>query len=155
MIYLILTLLLILTDQITKVFTIKYIPFEGSVGFIPGLLSFSYIKNPGAAWGIFAGGRWFFIVFTALVLIILTFVIIKSKSKNRIFNISTSLVFAGAIGNFIDRVFRGGMVVDMNKLDFMSFPVFNFADCCVVVGALLLCIYILFYFDKEKDNGEN
>ena len=155
MIYLILTLLLILTDQITKVLTIKYIPFEGSVGFIPGLISFSYIKNSGAAWGIFAGGRWFFIIFTALVLIFLTVIIVRAKSKNIIFNLSTSLIFAGAIGNFIDRIFRDGMVIDMIKLDFMSFPVFNFADCCVVVGALLLCIYILFYFDKEKDDGKN
>ncbi|MBE7038105.1 MAG: signal peptidase II [Ruminococcaceae bacterium] len=155
MFYLFLTLALILIDQTTKILTINNIPFEESIGIIPGLLSFSYIKNPGAAWGMFAGGRWFFIIFTALVLILLTFVIIKTKSKNKIFNFSVSLVFAGAIGNFIDRVFRGGMVVDMIKLDFINFPVFNFADCCVVIGAVLLCVYILFYFDKEKNDGEN
>jgi len=79
MFYLFLTLALILIDQTTKILTINNIPFEESIGIIPGLLSFSYIKNPGAAWGMFAGGRWFFIIFTALVLILLTFVIIKTK----------------------------------------------------------------------------
>lgn len=153
MIYLILTLAFIAIDQITKALTVNYIPYEKSIGIIKGVVSLSYIKNPGAAWGIFAGGRWFFIIFTALILIALTVIMIKKKTENKIFNYSISLIYAGAIGNFLDRIFRGGMVVDMIKLDFINFPIFNFADCCVVVGTILLCIYILFYFDKEKKNG--
>ncbi|UKI38520.1 MAG: signal peptidase II [Clostridiales bacterium] len=54
------------------------------------------------------------------------------------------------MGNFLDRIFRHGSVVDMIKLDFINYPVFNFADCCVVVGAVLLCVYIIFYYDADK-----
>ncbi len=153
MIYLILTILLIIIDQVTKILTVKYIPLEESFSVINGILSLSYIKNSGAAWGIFAGGRWFLIIFTAIVLIFLTVIIIKRKSENKLFCYSLSLIYAGAIGNIIDRIFRDGMVIDMIKVDFINFPIFNFADCCVVVGTILLSIYILFYYDKEKDNG--
>ena len=61
--------------------------------------------------------------------------------------ISTSLIVAGGIGNLIDRIFRG-FVVDMIEVTFINYPVFNFADICVVIGAILFCAYVL--FDKEK-----
>ena len=100
--------------------------------------------------GHFFGQTVLFIIFTALVLIALTFVIIKKRTPNKIFNFAISLIYAGAVGNFLDRIFRHGSVVDMIKLDFINYPVFNFADCCVVVGAVLLCVYIVFYYDADK-----
>lgn len=153
MLYVILSAALVLIDQITKILTVKNIPFEESINVISGVLSLTYIKNTGAAWGIFAGARYFFIIFTAIVLVVLTYIIIKKRTSNKIFNFSISLIYAGAIGNFIDRIFRRGSVVDMIKLDFINYPVFNFADCCVVVGAILICIYIIFFYDKDKDNA--
>lgn len=150
MLYVILSVVLVIADQLTKALTVKNIPFEESINVISGILSFTYIKNSGAAWGIFSGGRYFFIIFTALVLIALTFVIIKKRTANKIFNLAISLIYAGAIGNFLDRIFRHGNVVDMIKLDFINYPVFNFADCCVVIGAVLLCAYIVFYYDADK-----
>ena len=150
MLYVILSVVLVIADQLTKALTVKNIPFEESINVISGILSFTYIKNTGAAWGIFSGRRYFFIIFTALVLIALTFVIIKKRTSNKIFNFAISLIYAGAIGNFLDRIFRHGSVVDMIKLDFINYPVFNFADCCVVVGAVLLCVYIVFYDDADK-----
>ena len=152
MLYVILSVVLVIADQLTKALTVKNIPFEESINVISGILSFTYIKNSGAAWGIFSGGRYFFIIFTALVLIALTFVIIKKRTANKIFNLAISLIYAGAIGNFLDRIFRHGNVVDMIKLDFINYPVFNFADCCVVIGAVLLCVYIVFYYDAYKAN---
>lgn len=136
MLYVILSVVLVIADQLTKALTVKNIPFEESINVISGILSFTYIKNSGAAWGIFSGGRYFFIIFTALVLIALTFVIIKKRTANKIFNLAISLIYAGAIGNFLDRIFRHGNVVDMIKLDFINYPVFNFADCCVVIARL-------------------
>lgn len=162
MLYVMLSVALVIIDQITKFMTVKNIPFEESITVINGILSLTYIKNTGAAWGIFSGARYFFIIFTAAVLIALTVVIIKKRTASKIFNLSISLVYAGATGNFLDRIFRGGSVVDMIKLDFINYPVFNFADCCVVTGAVLLCVYIIFYYDAdkkstaksgEKDNG--
>ena len=64
------------------------------------------------------------------------------------------VLIAGAVGNLIDRIFRG-FVVDMIELTFINYPVFNFADCCVVIGSFLFCIYILKYDSKaENKNGD-
>ena len=69
--------------------------------------------------------------------------------------LSCALINAGAIGNFLDRIFRG-YVVDMIELTFIDYPVFNFADCCVVVGAILMCVYVIFVEEKDKNSrGEN
>ncbi|MHA6603889.1 signal peptidase II [Aerococcus urinae] len=58
-------------------------------------------------------------------------------------------MLAGAVGNFIDRV-RLGYVVDMFKLEFMDFPVFNFADTCLSLGVIFFIIYLLFFESKEE-----
>ena len=79
----------------------------------------------------------------------------KAKPASKLYRLSTSLIISGGIGNLIDRLFRG-YVVDMIEVTFIDYPVFNFADCCVVVGAILFCIYILKYDTKtEKDTGYN
>lgn len=132
MLYVILSVVLVIADQLTKALTVKNIPFEESINVISGILSFTYIKNSGAAWGIFSGGRYFFIIFTALVLIALTFVIIKKRTANKIFNLAISLIYAGAIGNFLDRIFRHGNVVDMIKLDFYKLSRIQF--CRLLCG---------------------
>ena len=67
---------------------------------------------------------------------------IKTKNKNKMYLISLCLILSGAVGNLIDRISRG-YVVDMIHVLFIDFPVFNVADCCVVTGAVLLCIYVL------------
>ncbi len=146
------SILLIVLDQLIKYFTVKNILPFGEVPFIKGVVSFTFIKNTGAAWGMFAGARWFFAAITVAVLFFLSFYIVKKKIKSPLFNTSMMLIFAGAIGNFIDRLFKGGAVVDMIELKFIKFPVFNFADCCIVIGAVLLCVYIL--FSTSDTNGE-
>ena len=64
---------------------------------------------------------------------------------------SLILIVAGAIGNFIDRVFRGGYVVDFLYFKLINFPVFNVADCYVVVGTILLAILLLFVYKNDSD----
>ncbi len=68
------------------------------------------------------------------------------------------MILAGGVGNLIDRLFRG-YVVDMFDLTLFSYPVFNFADCCVVVGAILGAVYYLFFYDKydkrERPHGND
>lgn len=67
--------------------------------------------------------------------------------------ICAALILAGGIGNLIDRLFRGGSVIDYLDVRLFSFAVFNFADCCVVVGVILFAIY-LFFFDGKKKSAE-
>lgn len=152
MLYTLFIVLLIIADQIIKIFTIKYLAPSGSFVVLKNILSFTYVENRGAAFGILQDGRWFFIIVTIVILTVLSVYIRKHQNKDVFFNLSVSLIYAGAIGNFIDRLFRG-YVVDMIHATFIDFPVFNFADCLIVVGVILLYVYILF-FDKEVKTDE-
>lgn len=149
MLYVILSVLLVIADQITKFLTVKYLSPSGNIVVLKNILSLTYVENRGAAFGILQDGRWFFIVVTIIILAALTYYIKKHPGKGKLFNLSVSLIYAGAIGNFIDRLFKG-YVVDMIHATFINFPVFNFADCLIVVGVILLYVYILF-FDREKE----
>ena len=70
--------------------------------------------------------------------------------KHGLEKISVMLINAGALGNLVDRIFRG-YVVDMIEVTFIEYPVFNFADCLIVVGCILLCIYVIFFDNDEKN----
>ncbi len=153
MLYVIFSVLLIIADQIIKYLTVKYLAPIGSIEIIKNILSLTYVENRGAAFGILQDSRWFFIIITIVVLTLLAFYIRKHNGKGKLFNFSISLIYAGAIGNFIDRLFKG-YVVDMIHATFINFPVFNFADCLIVVGVILLYVYI-FFFDREKEVVNN
>lgn len=135
-------LALIFLDQITKWLTIRFLASGESVTLIPRILSLTYVKNRGAAFGILVGARWFFVAVTLLVVIALWVYAVKKKPSSLLFKISAPLICAGAVGNLIDRIARG-FVVDMIEATFIDFPVFNVADCCVVIGAILFCLYVI------------
>ena len=141
MIYVI-SALLIIIDQATKYITVSKLKPLGSVEIIKGILSFTYVENKGAAFGILQNARWVFIIATIIIIAALIVYKIKFKVKSKIFDCSSALLISGGIANLIDRIFLG-YVVDMIEVTFIDYPVFNFADCCVVVGAILLCIYVL------------
>ena len=153
MLYIMLSVLLVIADQIIKFFTVKYLAPSGSVVILKNILSLTYVENRGAAFGILQDGRWFFIIVTIVILSVLTYYLKRHQGRGRLFNFSISLIYAGAIGNFIDRLFKG-YVVDMIHATFIDFPVFNFADSLIVVGVILLYVYILF-FDREKEVVNN
>ena len=148
-------ILLTAADQITKLLTIKLIKPHGNIEILKNFLDFSYVENRGAAFGIMQNSRWIFIAITLIVSAGIIYILFFKKNESRIFKISLILILSGALGNLIDRIFRG-YVVDMIEVTFINYPVFNFADCCVVIGAILLCIYILFvYKEPEKETKNN
>ena len=149
MYYIFLTLLLIIADQLTKLATINRIKPIGTKEIVSGILSLTYVENRGAAFGIMQNSRWFFIIFTAAVILAIVLYTIKTNTDEKLYLTSVSLICAGGIGNLIDRIFRG-YVVDMIEITFIDYPVFNFADICVVTGVILLCVYVLFAKDVEK-----
>lgn len=151
MIYLILIIALIVIDQVTKLLTINYLLPVNSVEIIKNILSFTYVENRGAAFGIMQNSRIFFLIFTVILIGAIIIYTIKTKPQNRLYLISTSLIIAGGMGNFIDRLFRG-YVVDMIEVTFIEYPVFNFADICVVIGAILFCIYMFFDKSEKSEN---
>ena len=150
MLFYIVTVLLILADQLSKFLTVRYLKPVSTVAVIDGIFSLTYVENKGAAFGILQNARWVFIVATIAAIIAMVWYKCKFKPQGKVINTSLCLLLSGALGNMIDRIFLG-YVVDMLEVTFIDYPVFNVADCFVVVGAILLCIYILFiYKEPEK-----
>ena len=135
-------------DQFAKYLTVANIPLFSDVPFIPGLLQLTYVQNTGAAFSSFQGQQWLF----AVMFVIFTGVILweffkKPMPFTKLERWCIAAVYAGGLGNMIDRV-RLGYVVDMIETTFMEFPVFNVADCFITCGCILLMAH-LFLFNKE------
>ncbi|OPJ56892.1 signal peptidase II [Alkalithermobacter paradoxus] len=133
-------LLLILLDQITKIWALKDLSEIGSIPVIENIFHLTYVENRGAAFGIFQGKTTFLVIITACVIGYIIYYMLSNKNLDNITKISFILIISGAIGNLIDRV-RLGFVVDF--FDFRVWPVFNIADICVVIGAVLLGYVII------------
>lgn len=104
--------------------------------------------------GLLQGQLWLFFLVTILVVVFVTVYVIKKRPANPLLITSLTLVVGGALGNFIDRLFRG-YVVDFLDFSGLYFPyIFNLADCFVVCGAFLLAFYVIFIEGKEKKQKE-
>jgi len=135
-----------IVDQIIKFF-IEANLFNRSVEIIDNIFSLTYLQNYGAAWGIFSDNNWLLEIITPILIICILFYFYKNKSDK--FAVMTgSFIVGGAIGNYIDRLVRGYVV---DYIDFKIWPVFNFADICIVLGCILFCINL---FIKEKKYGD-
>lgn len=137
-------------DQFTKYFIISNFEIGGTADLIDGLIDIIYINNKGGAWGILQGYTWALLAITALLMIICFTLLIKLGKRNKLVFWAMTLILFGGIGNMIDRIFRGGNVIDFLHFEFWpDFPIFNVADCAVVVGGGLLIFY--FIYDSIKD----
>lgn len=143
----------VIIDQFTKYLAVVNLQGKASFYIIGDFLRFSYVENRGAAFGMLQNQRVFFIVATIILSLVLIYMIWFSKRITKTAKLTLSLVFGGAIGNFIDRL-RLGYVVDFIDVRFGSvynFPVFNIADSCLVVGITILIFLILFNkFDTKE-----
>ncbi|MCQ4935783.1 MULTISPECIES: signal peptidase II [Anaerotignum] len=143
-------------DQATKYVALTNLKPIGSTVFIKGFLDFTFVENRGVAFGMFSGQRWFILLLTAVITVALLYYYNKlPKTKEyQLVRMVMLLIFSGAIGNMIDRIFRG-YVVDFFEFSFFRFPVFNVADIYVVVGVCILAFLILFVIkepeEKKKD----
>jgi signal peptidase II len=141
---------LIIVDQVTKYFAYTRLQPIGSITVIENVFNFTYLENHGAAFGLFQGARWFFVVITVFIMCGMIYYYVKLP-KDKAYNkarIALLLVMAGAIGNFIDRV-RNGFVIDMFHVTFIDFPVFNVADILVVIGVFLMFILLIFVHKED------
>lgn len=150
--------ILIGLDQATKYLALVNLKPIGSMVLIDGFMDLTFVKNPGVAFGMFSGQRWFILLLTGLITAALVYFYMKlPKTKEyQYVRMTMVLIFAGAIGNMIDRIFRG-YVVDFFEFTFFSWPVFNVADIYVVIGVIVLAFLILFVIkepDEEKKKDE-
>lgn len=137
-------------DQITKYIVVQNMPLGASSDFIQGFIGFWHINNKGGAWGFLEGYTWILLSVTIIVMIICFSLLLKHGFKNKLLFWAITLVLSGGLGNMIDRIFNGGEVVDFIHLEFMEFPVFNIADCAIVIGAGLLVLYFVMDIIKER-----
>ena len=133
MIFFIVTIILSL-DQITKFLASQKIAYNQSLPVIKGVFHLTLVHNRGAAFGILRNQVPIFIA-ASVFAIILILANLRNHKHGKLYSISLSLILAGALGNFIDRVFFG-YVIDF--LDFRIWPVFNLADSAITVGAVIL-----------------
>ena len=145
--YAVLALLLVLLDQGVKYLVLTKIPLGGHVPFLPHLLELTYVQNTGAAFSILETHTWLLALISLVMSVLLAWAVFKPLFRHPLGRSCLTLVLAGAVGNLIDRAFRG-FVVDMFNVLFMSFAVFNVADICVVVGGIGLGVYYLLLADR-------
>ena len=139
---------IVAADQITKYLTVANIGLGERIPFIPGLIRFTYVQNTGAAFSLLQGMQWLFVVIFVLLTALLVFEYFKKPMPFTKFErFCIGAVYGGGLGNMIDRV-RLGYVVDMIETEFITFPVFNVADCFITCGCILLMVS-LFLFNKE------
>lgn len=138
-------------DLITKhfLFAIDYF------NLIPNVISIaSNGGNTGAAFGIFSDNTILLIVVSIIMIVVLFIFNYFEKERSVFYCIAFGFIVGGACGNLIDRIFLG-YVRDFIYLDFWpSFPVFNFADSFLTIGAVLMAIYIIFFMGKNRDKGK-
>lgn len=147
MLYPILIAALVAADQIVKYLVRANIEPGQVLPFLPHVLGLSYVQNTGAAFSILTQHTWLLTLISAVVSVVLAVLLFKGVLRHPAGKLSLALILAGAIGNLIDRALFG-FVTDMFRTLFMDFPVFNVADICVVCGAVALCIYVGFFYDK-------
>lgn len=145
-----LIIILIVGDQIIKHAVVAHIALGGQVPLIPGVLSLTHLRNDGAAWSILQGQMWFFALISIVALAVMGWFFWQYRHQRDqwLEELGLALMMAGTVGNFIDRL-TNGYVVDMFQLDFINFPIFNFADSCLTVGVILIMIGV-FLADRRE-----
>ena len=143
MLYIFIAVVCVLLDQGFKFLAVKYLKGQAAITVIPGLIGLRYAENTGAAFSILSGKVDFLIIITAIALAVVAYFILAKKFDNRIEEICFVLIFAGGVGNLIDRIFQG-YVIDYFEFLFMDFAVFNVADVYVCTGIGLYTVYVLY-----------
>lgn len=136
-------------DQLTKYAAVMTVKINGPVEFLFGTFQFRYVENTGAAFSSFSDNTLVLAVLTAVILAGCLAVLLSKKIKSLFMNICLLLVISGGLGNVIDR-FRLGYVIDFIEPLFIDFAVFNFADCCITVGAFMLIGYQIYELISEQ-----
>lgn len=146
-------IILVLADQWTKKMAVLRLKDQDPIVLIKNVFELYYLENRGAAFGIFQGKRFAFLIITVVILLVLAYCFwnIPYTAKYTSLRCIIVLIGAGAVGNFIDRM-SNGYVVDFFYFKLINFPVFNVADIYVTLSAVFLAILLLFKYKEEDLN---
>ncbi len=146
----ILTAILILPDQITKIAAKGALEGKGPAVLIPGILELRYVENRGAAFGMLQNRQWLFVLLAAVIsAACIRAVAGLPRGEGRALKAAALFLAAGALGNMIDRVARG-FVIDFIYVSAIHFPVFNLADMYVVISTAVLLILLVFVYPEDE-----
>lgn len=152
MMYYGIALAVILVDQFTKWLIVTYMQYGESIPIIQNVLYITSHRNKGAAWGMLQDRMWFFYTITVVIVIAIVYYLTKYGKQDKLLGIALGLILGGALGNFIDRVFRKEVVDFIHTYIFSyNFPVFNVADSSLCIGVALLFIQTLMEGKKAKE----
>ena len=163
MLEIIVGIIVLILDQGSKLLCANWLTTlpNSTYELIPSIFHLSYVVNRGAAFGMLQNARVFFLIMTIAVCACIVFYLIKEHKKlHFLIRFSLALILAGALGNFIDRLFLG-YVRDMFSAVIINFAVFNVADSAITVGTVLLFLDLLFFKgryllepEKKKEDAE-
>ena len=147
MLYAMIVFALIAADQGLKYWVVRHLMLGESAPFLPGVIQLTRLHNTGAAWSSFSGMTAVLAAVTVVLMAGILWLLMKKIVRHPLGVAGCLLLLGGGVGNLIDRVARG-YVVDMFDLQMFSYPIFNLADCFVVIGAVLGGVYYLFFYEK-------
>lgn len=155
MVYFLIALVVFLIDQGTKYVIATRLELAEQIPVIKDFFIITSHRNRGAAFGILEGQQWFFILITTIVVIGIVWYLNKARKTRRLLPTALALVLGGAVGNFLDRILNGE-VVDFLMFNFGSytFPIFNVADSCIVIGVGLIILDTLLDVKGEQEVTE-
>ncbi len=143
--------LLLALDQFTKYLVTLHLKNQPPLVLIDGVLELQYFENTGIAFSLFQNRKAFILITGFLVLAIVLFFLFRVPRQKRfgMIHVLMSVLVAGALGNIVDRI-RFDYVVDFISFVLIHYPIFNVADCYIVVSAILLFLLFMFVY-KEED----
>lgn len=133
--------IILLIDQFFKYIVQAFLMPSGTITIIPSFFQLVYAENNGAAWSLFSGSRLFLILVTFVFLIMIYYFLLKDENISKLERLGVSFLIGGILGNLCDRIFLG-YVVDYLSFNIFGYqyPVFNFADICIVLSIIFLIV---------------
>ena len=140
MVFFVVAILVLALDRLTKWYISTHMEIGQSIPVIPHVFHITYIRNPGAAFGLWASQAGLFVIITVVVVVLIIVFARHVGPGQTLLRFALGLELGGALGNLYDRVL-GGAVIDF--LDFRVWPVFNLADTAIVTGGFLFILYLV------------
>ncbi|WP_117169778.1 signal peptidase II [Paraliobacillus sediminis] len=149
--YYVLAFVIVIIDQLTKLWVITNMELRESITVIENFFYITSHRNTGAAWGILAGKMTFFYIVTAVVIVFICYYIQKFAKDSLLTGLALGLILGGAVGNFIDRLVRKEVVDFFNiYIGSYNYPIFNIADSALVIGVILVLIATILDERKQR-----
>ncbi|MGG2075154.1 signal peptidase II [Lysinibacillus irui] len=143
----------VLLDQWTKWLIVKNMEYGERISVLDPWFGILSHRNKGAAWGMLEGQMWLFSIVTVAVICAILYFYHKEAKGKPVFQVGLMLLLGGAVGNFIDRLFRGEVVDFVDVLIPIinyDFPIFNVADAALTIAVVVLMIGLIMEDKKEK-----